>query len=98
MAKIVPVIFPLNLGEVTDLKVKAAQLDMEATTCMIHFQLISETATGYPNNNYPYMSLTERVLGSGTLLMDTESYNQWGSDNMYVIQWVANKLGVTLIE
>jgi len=37
------------------------------------------------------------VITSGNIEMDELEYAAWGADNMYCIEWAANKLGLTLI-
>ena len=95
MAKIQPIQFPLNLGIVDTLIVKAIQMNMESNFCLVGFELSqSNVETALPDGS---IMITNKTITGGSIKMDGEDYQNWGSDNDYVVQWVANKLGVVLI-
>ena len=96
MAKIQPITFPLGLGVADELLV-LAQLHMEQQFCIVTYEL-RKTVENKPPNGLPVGTpFNSIILNSGKLVMTGEEYDLWGSDNTYVIQWVANKLGVVLI-
>ena len=85
MAKIEPLIFPI-LGTATDFNLSVLQFNMEDSTAKFYYQLTSEPV--YGKNN---------LIAEGNLEMNESEFNGWGADNMYCLQWAANKLGLTLI-
>jgi len=87
MIEIEPVIFPLSLGTATLLNVITEPFSLEDEIIWIQYELRgqSEVEPGF------------KVIQMGRLLMDKTVYANWGIDNSYVLQWVAEKLGVTLI-
>ena len=80
MAKIQPVVFPI-IGTATDLEVRVLPFNMEDTTAAFYY--IVNTEEG-------------RKCTEGNLTMDETEFAAWGADNMYVLDWAANKLGLTL--
>lgn len=95
MAKIQAVEFPLNLGTVDELTVKAIQMNMESDFCLIGFELAqSNVQMILPNGN---VIISNKTVSGGSLRMEGTDYQNWKGDNFYVIEWVANKLGVVLI-
>ena len=83
MAKIQPVIFPLNAGTATELSVLILNFQTDATTCTTYYELKTDEGTVLTNGNY---TLTE------------EEFAGWGYDNEHVAQCVANAIGVTIIK
>lgn len=88
MAKIQPVAFPI-IGTATELEVIVNSFLMDAKTADFYYRL---TDSGDLANLKPKKLITE-----GTLSMNESEFAQWGADNNYCIEWVANKLGLTLI-
>ena len=82
MAKIQPIVFPLNQGTATELTVLILGFQTDATTCTTYYELKSEEGTVLTNGNY---TLTE------------EEFAAWGEDNTWVEQCVANAIGVTIL-
>lgn len=86
MAKIVPVEFPLNLGTANELIVRATPFSLEDVSVHLFYEFWDET-----------LSPTAKLLNSGRINVPESIYRDWGLDNMYLISWVAQQLGVTLI-
>ena len=82
MAKIQPIVFPLNAGIATEMSVLILSFETSATTCTTYYELKSEEGTVLTNGNY---TLTEQEFAA------------WGEDNTWVEQCVANAIGVTII-
>jgi hypothetical protein len=82
MAKIQSVVFPLNAGTATEMKVIILNFPTDATSCTTYYQLNTDDATVIINGNY---TLTE------------EEFAAWGEDNKWVEQCVANAIGVTIL-
>jgi hypothetical protein len=83
MAKIQPIVFPLNAGTATEMSVLILNFDTSATTCTTYYELKTEEGTVLSNGNY---TLTE------------EEFAGWGTDNSYIAECVANAIGVTIIK
>jgi len=83
MAKIQPIVFPLNAGTVIEMSVLILNFETSATTCTTYYELKTEEGTVLTNGNY---TLTE------------EEFAGWGTDNSYVASCVANAIGVTIIK
>lgn len=85
MAKITPVVFPLNLGTADEVIIRTS-FQLEDTTANIMYELRNSTVTD-----------RRARLASGFLIMPEEIFTEWGSDNQYVIDWAAEQLGLELI-
>ena len=83
MAKIQPIVFPLNAGTATELTVLILNFETTATTCTTYYELKSDEGAVLTNGNY---TLTEQEFAA------------WGTDNEYVAECVANAIGVTIIK
>jgi len=83
MAKIQPVIFPLNAGTATEMSVLILNFETSATTCTTYYELKSDEGTVLTNGNY---TLTEQEFAA------------WGTDNEWVAECVAKAIGVTIIK
>lgn len=81
MAKIQPVVFPI-IGTATDLEVRVLPFNMEDTTAVFYYVVNTEEG---------------RKCTEGNLTMDEAEFAGWGADNMYVLEWAATKLGLTLL-
>jgi len=85
MAKITPVVFPLNLGTADEIIIRTS------------FQLEDKTA----NIMYEFRNSTiadrRTRLSSGFLNMPEDIFTEWGADNQFIIDWVAGQLGLELI-
>ena len=82
MAKIQPIVFPLNAGTATEMTVLILNFQTDATTCTTYYELKTDEGAVLSNGNY---TLTE------------EEFAAWGFDNEYVAECVANAIGVTII-
>jgi len=87
MAKIQPVIFPLNAGTATEMSVLILNFETSATTCTTYYELKSEATEEVPS----------KVLSNGNYTLTEEEFAAWGYDNEYVAQCVASAIGVTII-
>ena len=82
MAKIQPIVFPLNQGTATEMTVLILNFETSATTCTTYYELKTEEGTVLSNGNY---TLTEQEFAA------------WGTDNTWVTECVAKAIGVTII-
>jgi hypothetical protein len=83
MAKIQPIVFPLNAGTATEMSVLILNFETSATTCTTYYELKTEEGKVLSNGNY---TLTE------------EEFAAWGLDNEWVAECVAKAIGVTIIK
>ena len=83
MAKIQPIVFPLNAGTATEMSVLILNFETTAVTCTTYYELKTDEGTVLTNGNY---TLTE------------EEFAAWGLDNAWVTECVANAIGVTVIK
>ena len=81
MAKIDPITFPLDQGVATDLNVLILNFSSEATNCTVQYTLISDSG---------------KTLLRGEYRLTEQEYADWGADNTWVEQCVANAIGVTI--
>jgi hypothetical protein len=88
MAQIQPVIFPI-LGTATNMVVEVLQTNMEASSATFYYKLTDGDGNMIPD--------TGNTIVEGNIAMTEVEYDAWGADNEYVIQWAANKLGLTLL-
>ena len=82
MAKIQPIVFPLNAGTATEMSVLILNFETSATTCTTYYELKTDEGKVLSNGNY---TLTE------------EEFSAWGTDNAWVETCVANAIGVTIL-
>lgn len=82
MVQIEPVIFPLNQGTATQMSVLVLNFPTDAITCTTYWQLLDAEGSQLSQGNY---TLTE------------EQFAQWGTDNNVVNEYVADAIGVTII-
>jgi len=87
MAKIQPIVFPLNQGTATELNVLILSFKTSATTCTTYYELKTDEGAVLTNGNY---TLTESEFAA------------WGTNNEYVAECVAecvaSAIGVTIIK
>jgi len=83
MAKIQPIVFPLNAGTATEMSVLILNFETNAINCTTYYELKTDEGKVLSNGNY---TLTE------------EEFAGWGFDNEYVAECVANAIGVTIIK
>lgn len=81
MANIQPITFPI-IGEATTLNVLVLNFATDATTCTTYYQLMTEEGKKCAEGNY---TLTE------------QEFADWGEDNAYIDNIVANQIGVIII-
>ena len=82
MVQIQPINFPIK-GTATQMNVLVLNFATNATTATTYWQLFTEDGTQVADGNY---TMTE------------EEFNSWGLDNNVVNEYVANAIGVTIIE
>jgi len=82
MAKIQPIVFPLNAVTATEMSVLILNLETSATICTTYYELKTDDGKVLSNGNY---TLTE------------EEFAAWGTDNEYVAECVAKAIGVTIL-
>jgi hypothetical protein len=83
MAKIQPIVFPLNAGTATEMSVLILQHTTDAITCGTYYELKTDEGKVLQKDNY---YLTE------------DEFAAWGKDNSYIAECVANAIGVTIIK
>lgn len=81
MANIQPITFPI-IGDATTLNVLVLNFATDATTCTTYYQLMTDEGKKCAEGNY---TLTE------------EEFTDWGEDNAYIDNLIANHIGVTII-
>jgi hypothetical protein len=82
MAKIQPIVFPLNAGTATEMTVLILGFETDATTCTTYYEIKTDDGKVLSNGNY---TLTE------------QEFAEWGEDNAWVEQCVAKAIGVTIL-
>jgi hypothetical protein len=87
MAKIQPIVFPLNQGTATEMSVLILNFETSATTCTTYYELKSEGTEEVPSV----------VLSNGNYTLTEEEFAAWGTDNEWVAECVAKALGVTIL-
>lgn len=87
MAKIQPIVFPLNAGTATEMTVLILNFETSATTCTTYYELKSEATEEVP----------AKVLSNGNYTLTEEEFAEWSNDNTWVEQCVANAIGVTIL-
>jgi hypothetical protein len=87
MAKIQPVVFPLNEGTATELTVLVLNFPTDATTCTTYYELKSETTEEVPS----------KVLRNGNYTLTEIEFAEWGFNNEWVTECVANAIGVVIV-
>jgi hypothetical protein len=87
MIQIQPITFPLNQGTATQMSVLILNFETRATSCTTYYELLTEGTEETPS----------KVLSNGNYSLTEEEFSQWGTDNSFVEQCVANYLGVTIL-
>ena len=87
MAKIQPIVFPLNQGTATEMTVLILNFETSATTCTTYYELKSEGTEEVP----------AKVLSNGNYTLTEEEFAEWGTDNTWVETCVANAIGVVIL-
>jgi hypothetical protein len=82
MAKIQPIVFPLNAGTATEMSVLILNFETSAITCTTYYELKTDEGKVLSNGNY---TLTE------------EEFKAWGNDNEWVAECVAMAIGVVIL-
>ena len=81
MAQIQPISFPF-VGEATKLKVLILNFETTATTCTTYNELLTEE---------------NAVCASWNYTLTDEEFAEWGIDNAWVEQCVANDKGIIIL-
>lgn len=77
-----PVVYPLNEGTATFLTVLVEAFMTDATTASTYYRLLTNDG---------------KILTDGRYQMTEEQFATWGQDNSVVNDYVAEYLGVTII-
>jgi len=77
-----PIPYPLNEGTATRLSVLVLNFATDATTCTTYWQLLTEEGVQLSQGNYT---------------LTAEEFANWGENNNFVNECVANAIGVVLI-
>lgn len=86
------IVFPGKIGKANELSIQISNLNMEDNSTWVNYRL-----RDIDTKEEPPLPLF-KVLNSGRLFMDEETYNKWGTDDAYIINWVAEQLGVVIIQ
>lgn len=84
MAEIQPVVYPLNIGVANQLTINI-NYSSETDGARIFYQLSDSNQS------------SNSRLSSSMILMNQEDFVNHGNDKQWVLNYVANQLGVTLI-
>ena len=87
MAKIQPIVFPLNVGTATEMSVLILNFETSATTCTTYYELKSEATEEVPS----------KVLSNGNYTLTEQEFDEWSNDNTWVETCVAKSIGVTIL-
>jgi hypothetical protein len=82
MAKIQPIVFPLNAGTATEMTVLILNFETSATTCTTYYEIKTDEG---------------KVLSNGNYTLTTAEFEAWGTDNEWVTECVAKAIGVTIL-
>jgi predicted secreted protein len=80
---IVPVPFEVPQGEATRMTVKVLEFETDAVTTGTYWRLLTEQGVQLQQGNY---------------YMTEEQFATWGTNNNVVNQYVADAIGVTIIQ
>jgi len=81
MAKIQPIIFPLNAGTATEMSVLIHNFTTDATICKTYYELKTEEG---------------KMLSNGEYTLTEDEFAAWGTDNTWVENCVAMAIGVVI--
>ncbi len=93
MAKIQPIVFPLNAGTATEMTVLILNFETNATSCTTYYELKTEATEETETTG----SIPSKVLSNGNYTLTEAEFAAWGEDNTWVEQCVANAIGVTIL-
>ena len=77
-----PIVYPLNEGTATRMTVLVLNFATDATTATTYWQLLTEDG---------------KQLSQGNYTLSEEEFANWGENNNFVNECVANAIGVVLI-
>ena len=77
-----PIVYPLNEGTATFLTVLVEAFMTDATTASTYYRLLTDEG---------------KILTDGRYQMTEEQFAKWGQDNSVVNNYVADYLGVTIL-
>ena len=80
MFRITALVFPV-LGTAVWLRMYSLPFYMDASCCSFQYELVTEDG---------------KICLSSQLEMDEVTYDAWGVDNMYCVNWLVAQLGLTL--
>jgi hypothetical protein len=90
MIKIQDVIVPTK-GTAKYFNIIALNFPMNPTSVTFYWQIFSET------QNEEGVKIPGSSLMDGNIVMTSEEYAQWGTDDSYPILWAIQKLNFTII-
>jgi hypothetical protein len=82
MALITEITLPKNLVKVNEIRISTL-FDLEDNTARVVCKFLR--------------SDNKKMVSQTNLVIPEEIYTQWGVDNQFIIDWVSEKLGITLI-
>jgi hypothetical protein len=94
MAKIQPIEFPI-LGTANDMIVRILPFEMDDTTATTYYEL--REVTDVTNEEGEVTGKTTKMITNGNYQLTEEEFAAWGQDNSYVVECVANHLGITIV-
>ena len=81
MPTIQPLTFPI-IGDAVQLTILILNFTTDAVTCTTYYKLTT---------------VDDKMCLEGNYTLTEQEYNDWGEDNSYIDQIIANLLGVTII-
>lgn len=91
MTQIEPIVFP-TIGTATFLNVTVLNFPTNATTATTYYELWSSKTEEGSEELVPDARLID-----GNYTMTEEEFAQWGTDNFYVVECVANAKGFVIV-
>jgi hypothetical protein len=92
MTQITPIVFPI-LGTANELLVRILSFEADAPTATTYYELVEQIETTVDGN----VSISTKPLANGNYTLTEAQFAAWGEDNAYVVQCVADHLGVTIV-
>jgi hypothetical protein len=92
MTQITPIVFPI-LGTANELLVRVLSFETDAATATTYYELVEVTETTVDGN----IVTSTKSLANGNYTLTPVQFAAWGEDNMYVVECVAEHLGITLV-
>lgn len=93
MTQIQPIVFPI-LGTANELLVRVLSFETDAPTATTYYELVEVTETTDPDGN---VITSNKQIANGNYTLTEAEFAAWGEDNLYVVECVADHLGITLV-